>query len=354
MPYTKAQLKNNEHYERVIEAARREQVATFVKDERDFVASGSNAAATQTLRMKTGEFVSIPELEDNGSPAQSVVIPNKTYYVTDDADKFIDKEIKELLNNDPVKALTVSEFFDEYEKLREVISSEGSRDSHRYIVDTSKTYIDTDDDEVQKLKQRLQDEIDRLLSIQATLQETIQESADDAALDAKFAEYQAEMLRYPNTDVAYTRAEWDDKGQPVAAEGNGHPKLRFERQAMGNHKGKTDLKTDIKCTYYGRFAKKNRKLRKGNGPVIVSVKALGDPTISYQWLASDSGLPIKSAWGNKGSNFTGEDTATLTVNMPGKYKNSFGPMVKCKIKDGSGETTSQAVDISRRSVNAGS
>ena len=40
--------------------------------------------------------------------------------------------------------------------------------------------------------------------------------------------------------------------------------------------------------------------------------------------------------------------------MPGKYKNSFGPMVKCKIKDGSGETTSQAVDISRRSVNAGS
>ena len=50
MPYTKAQLKNNEHYERVIEAARREQIATFVKEERDFVASGSNGglqAATE-------------------------------------------------------------------------------------------------------------------------------------------------------------------------------------------------------------------------------------------------------------------------------------------------------------------
>jgi hypothetical protein len=352
MPYTKAQLKENEYYERVLEASRREQINIFVKEERDFVASGSNAAATKTLRMKTGEFLSIPEIEDN--PAQKVVIPNKTYYVTEDAEKFVDKEIKELLNNNPVKDLTVSEFFEEYEKLREVISSEGSRDSHRYIVDTSKTYIDTDDDEIQKLKQRLQDEIDRLLSIQANLQETIQESADDTAIDAKFAEYQAEMLRYPNTDVAYTRAEWDDKGQPVAAEGNGHPKLRFERQAQGNHKGKTDLKTNIYCTYYGRFAKKNRKLRKGNGPVIISVKALGDPTISYQWLASDNGLPIKAAWGNKGSNFTGEDTATLTVNMPNKYKNSFGPMVKCKIRDGSGETTSHAVDISRRSVNAGS
>ena len=34
MPYTKAQLKNNEHYEKAIEAARREQVTTFTKDER--------------------------------------------------------------------------------------------------------------------------------------------------------------------------------------------------------------------------------------------------------------------------------------------------------------------------------
>ena len=351
MPYTKAQLKNNEHYEKVIEAARREQINTFVKEERDFVASGSNAAAPKTLRMKTGEFVSIPEIEND--PSQKVVIPNKTYYVTDDADKFIDKEIKELLNNNPVKTLTIGEFFQEYEKLRDVVSSEGVSESHRYLYEQALSYLGQGD-ELADLKAELQSEIDKLKSLQIELQENLQEQADDAAIDAKFAEYQAEMLRYPNTDVAYTRAEWDDKGQPVAAEGNGHPKLRFERQAMGNHKGKTDLKTDIKCTYYGYGRKKNKKLRKGNGPVIVSVKALGDPTISYQWLAADNGLPIKAAWGNKGSNFSGEDTATLTVNMPGKYKNSFGPMVKCKILDGSGETTSQAVDISRRSVNAGS
>ena len=352
MPYTKAQLKNNEYYEEAIKAARREQVATFVKDERDFVASGSNAAASKTLRMKTGEFVSIPEIENH--PTQKVVIPNKTYYVTTDADKFVDKEIKELLNNNPVTTLTVSEFFDEYEKLRDVISTEGSRESHRYIVDTSKTYINTDDDEITRLRNRLEDEVAKLIDIQAKLQVTIQAAADDTAIDAKFTEYQAEMLRYPNTDIAYTRAEWDDKGQPVAAEGNGHPKLRFERQAMGNHKGKTDLKTDIYCTYYGRGRKKKRKLRKGNGPVVVSVKALGDPTISYQWLDPGTGLPIKTAHGGKGSNFSGEDTATLTVNMPGKYGSSFGPMVNCKIKDGSGEITSQNVDISRRSVNAGS
>jgi hypothetical protein len=157
MPYTKAQLKNNENYEKAIEAARREQVTTFTKDERAYAASGSNAAAGKTLRMKTGEFVSIPEIEDY--PAQKVVIPNKTYYVTTDADKFVDKEIKELLNNNPVTTLTVSEFFDEYEKLRDVISTEGSRESHRYIVDTSKTYINTEDDEIAKLRKRLQDDV---------------------------------------------------------------------------------------------------------------------------------------------------------------------------------------------------
>ena len=348
MPYTKEQLKNNEHYERVIEAARREQVATFVKEERDFVASGSNAAATQTLRMKTGEFVSIPEIEDDAT--QKVVIPNKTYYVTDDADKFVDKEIKELLNNNPVTTLTVSEFFEEYEKLRDVIASEGSRDSHRYIVETSKTYINTDDDEVQKLKQRLQDEIDRLLSIQTNLQETIQEAADDAAVDAKYEEYKAEMLRYPNTTVAYTRAEWDDKGGPVASETNGHPKLRFEQHALGNHKGKTDLKQHVKVTYYGRGRKKNRKLRRGNGPVVFSVKALGDPTMTYEWQDAETGTSLQ--FHSKADKFRGIDTTILSVEQAGRYKNGFGPVLRCKIKDASGEILSQNCEISRRHIKA--
>ena len=112
MPYTKAQLKNNEHYEKVIQAARREQVATFVKDEHDFVASGSNAAATKTLRMKTGEFVSIPEIENH--PTQKVVIPNKTYYVTDDADKFIvyaSSSVCDFLANDECQNLGEVEVF---------------------------------------------------------------------------------------------------------------------------------------------------------------------------------------------------------------------------------------------------
>jgi len=351
MPYTKEQLKNNENYERAIEAARREQINTFVKDERDFVASGSNPAAAGTLRMKTGEFVSIPEIEND--PAQKIVIKNETYYVTEDADKFVDKDIKELLNNDPVTQLTVSEFFDEYEKLRDTISAEGDRDSHRYIVETSKTYINTEDDEVQKLKKRLQDEIERLVAIQAKLQATIQEQEDAAALDGKFAEYEAEIFsRYRNTTVAYTRAEWDDKGGPEASETNGHPKLRFTRHPLGNHKGKSHTEQHVKVTYYGRGRKKNRKLRRGNGPVVFSVEAVGDPTMTYDWIDAKTGISMKQH--EHADRLRGVDTATLTVEQGSRYKHGWGPTLQCKIIDASGEVLSQKCEISRRSVNAGS
>ena len=41
--------------------------------------------------MKSGEFVSIPEIED--VPSQKIIVKNETYYVTEDADKFVDKDL---------------------------------------------------------------------------------------------------------------------------------------------------------------------------------------------------------------------------------------------------------------------
>jgi hypothetical protein len=299
--------------------------------------------------MKTGEFVSIPEIEDD--PAQKVVIPNKTYYVTEDADKFIDKEIKELLNNNPVKTLTVGEFFKEYEKLKDVVSAEGVGESHRYLYEQALIYLNAGD-ELADMKAELQREIDNLKSLQLELQENLQEQADEAAVDAKFAEYQAKMLRYPNTDEAYTRAEWDDNGQPVAAVGNGHSKLRFEQHALGNHKGKTELKQHVYVTYYGRWKRKDKKLRKGNGPVVFSVKALGDPTMTYEWQDAETGTSLQ--FHSKADRFRGIDTSILTVEQAGSYGSGFGPVLRCKIKDASGEILSQNCEISRRHISGGS
>ena len=347
MPYTKEQLKNNEHYERVIEATRREQVTTFTTDERAYAASGSNEAAGKTLRMKTGEFVSIPEIEND--PAQKIVIKNETYYVTEDADKFVDKDIKELLNNDPVTTLTVGEFFREYEKLKETISSEGATDSHRYLYEQALIYLNAGD-ELADMKAELQREIDNLKALQEDLNKILAEEAAEAEVDAAFAEYQARMELYKNTTKAYTRQEWDDNGQPKASEAAGWQALRFVRQPLGNHPGKKHTEKHVYVTYAGYGRKNKRKQRKNQTPVKFSVEAVGDPTLTYEWQDAETGASVK--FHSKAKYFSGQDTPTLSVMNGSQFSSGFGPVLRCKITDSSGEKYSENCEISRRAVRA--
>ena len=347
MPYTKEQLKNNENYEKAIEAARREQITTFVKEERDFVASGSNPAAAGTLRMKSGEFVSIPEIEND--PSQKIVVKNETYYVTEDAEKFVDKDIKELLNNNPVTTLTVGEFFIEYEKLRDSISSEGVSESHRYLYEQAITYLGQGD-ELADMKAELQREIDNLRALQAELNVLIQAEVAEAEEDAAFAEYQAKMELYKNTTTAYTEVEWKDNGKPKASEVAGYQSLRFVKQPLGNHPNKEHTKQHVYVTYYGYTGRNGKKQRKNQTPVKFSVEAVGDPTLTYEWQDAETGAGVK--FHEKGKYFSGEDTPTLSVMNGSKYGSGFGPVLRCKITDSSGEKFSENCEISRRAVNA--
>ena len=347
MPYTKEQLKDNENYERAIEASRREQISTFVKDERDFVASGSNPAAAGTLRMKSGEFVSIPEIEDD--PSQKIIVKNETYYVTEDADKFVDKDIKELLNNNPVTTLTTGEFFKEYEKLKSTIQSEGASQSHRYLYEQALIYLNTGD-ELADLKAELQREIDNLRELQAELNVLIQAEVAEAEEDAAFAEYQAKMELYRNTTKAYTEVEWKDNGKPKASEAAGWQALRFVRQPLGNHPNKEHTKKHVYVTYVGYGRKNKRKQRKNQTPVKFSVEAVGDPTLTYEWQDAETGASVK--FHSKAKYFSGEDTPTLSVMNGSKYGSGFGPTLRCKISDSSGEKFSENCEISRRHVRA--
>ena len=347
MPYTKEQLKNNENYEKAIEAARREQISTFVKDERDFVASGSNPAAAGTLRMKSGEFVSIPEIEND--PSQKIIVKNETYYVTEDADKFVDKDIKELLNNNPVTTLTTGEFFKEYEKLKETIQSEGAADSHRYLYEQALIYLNTGD-ELANLKAELQREIDNLRELQAELNVLIQAEVAEAEEDAAFAEYQAKMELYKNTTKAYTEVEWKDNGKPKASEAAGWQSLRFIRQPLGNHPNKEHTKKHVYVTYVGYGRKNKRKQRKNQTPVKFSVEAVGDPTLTYKWQDAETGASVK--FHSKAKYFSGQDTPTLSVMNGSQFSSGFGPTLRCKITDSSGEKYSENCEISRRAVRA--
>ena len=347
MPYTKEQLKDNENYERAIEASRREQISTFVKDERDFVASGSNPAAAGTLRMKSGEFVSIPEIEDD--PSQKIIVKNETYYVTEDADKFVDKDIKELLNNNPVTTLTTGEFFKEYEKLKSTIQSEGASQSHRYLYEQALIYLNTGD-ELADLKAELQREIDNLRELQAELNVLIQAEVAEAEEDAAFAEYQAKMELYKNTTKAYTEVEWKDNGKPKASEAAGWQALRFVRQPLGNHPNKEHTKKHVYVTYYGYRGKNGKKQRKNQTPVKFSVEAVGDPTLTYEWQDAETGASVK--FHSKAKYFSGQDTPTLSVMNGSQFSSGFGPTLRCKITDSSGEKYSENCEISRRHVRA--
>jgi hypothetical protein len=358
MPYTPEQLANNSYFEKVLESNRKEQVDSFLREKLKTDASGSNAAASETIRMKTGEFVSIPELEDAGSTSQQVTISNRTRHISSDEKVFVDKEIKELLNNEPAKVLSVEEFFTEYERLKTVMSAEGNRDSHRYLVDTSKTFINTDDDEVAKLKARLQEELDKLQAIQKRLEETtssiIEEAESEATEDAAYELYYSTMSsQFLNTARPYTRQEWDAHGMPEAAENNGWGKLRFIKDAAGNYKGSTHNKNRISVTYYGYGRKKNKKVRSGNQYLEASVEAVGDPHLTYDWVDNKTGVSLQ--YDSDADHFSGIDTPTLSIAQGSKYKHSFGcPTFKCKIKDSSGEVFSKSVDIYRRTIVGGS
>ena len=354
MPYSKEQLKNNEYYERVVEAARREQISLYARQDLDSAASGSNTAANPNIRLKTGEFLSIPDAEELGSTQGTIVVKNEVKIPSENTDLFKNTQINELLNNNPVKTLSVDEFFVEYEKLRDEIPGEGQRDSHRYIYETSQTYIDTDDDEIKKLKERLQSEIDRLVVIQENLNAVLEAEAEEEAQDAAYAKYQADMILYGQTTVPYSRKEWDNRNQPIASETNGFPKLRFDKQPRGNHRGKTLDKTRVKSTYYGRIGrKKNKKVRKGNQYIVFEVKALGDPTLTYEWVDNETGASLQ--FSKHADKIRGIDTNKIEINMGTRYGPAPGDnYIRCKIKDASGEKLSEVVSFDSRHVNASS
>ncbi len=81
-----------------------------------------------------------------------------------------------------------------------------------------------------------------------------------------------------------------------------------------------------------------------------SVEAVGDPTLTYEWQDAATGTSVK--FHEKAKYFKGEDTAILSVNNGYRYGSGFGPTLRCKITDQSGERFSENCEISRRNVRA--
>jgi hypothetical protein len=74
--------------------------------------------------------------------------------------------------------------------------------------------------------------------------------------------------------------------------------------------------------------------------------------MTYEWQDAETGTSLQ--FHSKADRFRGIDTSILTVEQAGKYGSGFGPVLRCKIKDASGEILSQNCEISRRHISGGS
>ena len=72
--------------------------------------------------------------------------------------------------------------------------------------------------------------------------------------------------------------------------------------------------------------------------------------MTYEWQDAETGTSLQ--FHSKADKFRGIDTSILSVEQAGRYKNGFGPVLRCKITDQSGEKYSENCEISRRHVRA--
>ena len=72
--------------------------------------------------------------------------------------------------------------------------------------------------------------------------------------------------------------------------------------------------------------------------------------LKYEWQDAGTGRSIK--FHEKGKYVSGENTATISVENGGRYKDGWGPTLRCKISDSTGEKFSENCEISRRHVRA--
>ena len=361
MPYTREEILKSDRYKDILESARKERQTKLQIEYQNMSLSGSREGASPTTRLEDGTILSYPadETEDGANFKQStgefVKVDKKSYTV--DSDKLtdvIDTKITELTTSRKA-SITVEEFFEQYELLRDEIVEEGEN-SHRYLFDSSAIYLDITDNELEELKRSLESQIAQLAEQQALLTAQIETQAVDIEEDNAYEEYVAGMLTWKNSATPYNIAEWRTKGMPVASEMNAWGRLSFSEEPRSiepspGSPGKTEL-----VIKYGGLAirKRNRTLR--GDPykkATFQTTARGDDSLSLVWL--ESGKAINSDRVTVSSNQApGGIVSTIQVRnakKAGDQKDRYN--LSCKATDRSGTVESTQVVVKERIITGG-
>ena len=237
MPYTKEQLVSSQYFQDILSANRR---AFDNQVEKEFAAmkvSGSSVNSTPTLRNSDGSVILFEDPDFGGGlnrPNQFVEVQQTRPIMKKNMiDSALNRDIEELgISADQGKGLSVSDFFSEYERLRDDIKGSGLLDSHQYLVEVSRTYLSAEEDSelvqlkddmvsqisaledaqdsVKDLANQLQNEIIATQNARITLEggtpPTTPATADDTTLyNAYITENEGD---YANEIRSYTFDEW--------------------------------------------------------------------------------------------------------------------------------------------------
>ena len=183
MPYTKKELEKLDFWQKILEQDRKEYDESVNRELAEYTSNPGNKPAelvkgsdgsavlfestnpddvTRTGVEKLGQYQGIKEVV-------SIINLNEV-------DNIINREIEELSSNRKSSKLTITEFFNEYNRLRDEITPLGDFESHFYLVENSKLYLPGGNtNEIDTLKRALERETIEVMQIQSDLKEALAE-----------------------------------------------------------------------------------------------------------------------------------------------------------------------------------
>ena len=364
MPYTKEQLVSSEHFQDILSANRR---AFDEQVEKEFTAmkvSGSSANSTPTLRNRDNSVILFEDPDFGGGlnrPNQFVEVQQTRPIMKKNMiDSTMNRDIVELgLSADQGLGLSVSDFFSEYERLRDDIKGSGLIDSHQYIVEVSRTYLSGEEDsELVQLKDDLVSQISALEDAQDSIKELGEQlqseiiatqnarivleggtpssgpaTADDTTLyNAYIAENESD---YANEIRSYTFDEWVYFAKPKA--GKGWDKLRATHQPAGDWPEVVNI--EFVSGYPNRS---NYEFR---------TAAKGDDSLSYRWYWKPIGQAQAHQITEEDVGWENWEEKTITLLDPVLDKHDG--ILTCRIMDRSGRYYTSPIEIRTEVVSLG-
>ena len=337
MPITFEQVKSDSRFKEKLDSFQAKRLKRLESEYQDLFLTGSREDGSKVFRTKNGTIISVDsDLSLYGVDSTDQLVPvnlEKTSPETDKVDDVVDKNFKELMGGVGL-GLSIEELFNEYERLKESIPGEGTVNSHRYLVETSVEYIGGMD-ELARIREALERELKEL-------EQVVQETAEK---EAAWATYLADMLNFVDTTQPYSRADWEQKGNPIASVDAGYQKLRFVKNLpytvattpKENVTGVLELPYRVSSRFTSR---KNGKLSSGWKKIYLKVEAVGGSGMKYRWFVDGNEIFPSDRYG--------ATDKEVVEYYPATYRKNHATRVfTCKISDSQtpGEITSGPIKV---------